>query len=112
MKKWFTHHIGGQKWTIYLVSPKSKKLVASDGDECNGIIPSFEHCAIYINRDLEDGMLYDTLLHELLHAWLRVSNAAAEYDYDPVKDERIVSALTPMMHRSLGDLGFKFPPRP
>ncbi len=108
MKKWFVHYIGGQKWTIYLVSPNSKFLQGDDGSTCHGHC-FYDECKIFINRDLNEGALYDTLLHELLHAWLRVSTADAVYGQDPAKDEDLVRALTPIMHRSLSDLGFKFP---
>lgn len=102
------HYIGGQRWTIYLASPNSKHLVSENGDRLNGHC-FYDACRIYINRDLNEGALYDTLLHELLHAWLRVSAADTVYNQDGELDEKLVSALTPIMHRSLSDLGFKFP---
>lgn len=109
MKKWFVHYIGGQKWTIYLVSSKSKHLLSDDGDRCNGHC-LYEECKIFVNCALNEGALNDTLVHELLHAWLRVSNAASIYEFDSEKDEALVRALTPVLHRSLTDLGLRFPP--
>jgi hypothetical protein len=58
---------------------------------------------------MKEGAVEDTLLHELLHAMMFVSGADKIYDGDPVKEERLVTALTPTLHRLLKDLGLKFP---
>lgn len=109
MTRWFAHYIGGQKWAIYLVSPNSKHL-KQDGCKLQGGC-DYERCRIYINRDLAEGALQDTTLHELVHAWLWVSGAGKAYENDYEKDEDLVGALTPIMHRSLLEFGFRLPPR-
>jgi hypothetical protein len=101
---WLRLHVGGQRWTVHLVSPKSKHL---EGDHVGRCI--YERCAIYIDKTVGEGAREDTLLHELLHAVLFVSGAEKVYGADPKKDEALVAALTPVLHRLLKDLGFVFP---
>lgn len=105
--KWLALYLGGQKWTVYLVSGNSKHLRDNEGHLAGYC--DYEKCRIYVSKDLEEGMREDTLLHELLHAVLHVSGAEQVYDCDAAKDERLVSTLTPMLHRLLKDLGFRFP---
>lgn len=105
MKKLF---IGGQLWKIKLVGKRSKHLREA-GKWCLNGRCDYQSCTIYILRDLDDQAREDTLLHELLHALLFVSGAEAAYNSDAKIDESIVSALTPMLHRLLKDLGFVFP---
>lgn len=109
MRRWFPLHLGGQRWTVYLVPAKSKFLVDDDsGDRLLGRCV-YEQCKIYISKDLDEGSREDTLLHELLHALLHVTGAEKVYGCDAKKDELLVTALTPVMHRLLKDLGFRFP---
>jgi hypothetical protein len=110
-REWFGPFIGGQAWTVYLVSRNSKFLVHEDGRRLNGRC-EYARCRIYINRDLDDGALYDALLHEFLHALLHVTGAETAYDGDHDKDEHVVAALTPALHRLLLDMGFAFPSLP
>jgi hypothetical protein len=107
VKRWLTPMLGGQKWTVYLVSPKSKHLGSKD--ECLYGKCDYERCRIYINRTLDAALLEDTLLHELLHAILFVSGGEKVYGCDGEKDEVLVTAVTPILHRLLKDLGFVFP---
>lgn len=106
--KWLALHVGGQKWSVYLVSPKSRRLLRDDGTYALAHC-FYDECRIYISRTLDEGAREDTLLHELLHALLFVSGADKAYGGDAEKDEDLVGALTPMLHRLLKDLGFRFP---
>ncbi len=107
MKLWLKLHIGGQAWKVY-ITPSCNKKLNFDGDHCAGRC-DYDACKIYISKALDDQAREDTLLHELLHALLYVSGAENAYDGDPKIDETIVSALTPILHRLLKDLGFRFP---
>lgn len=106
--KWLSLHVGGQKWSVFVVSPRSKYLANDDGGfdvgKCH-----YNLCRITLSKDLDQGAREDTLLHELLHALLFVTGAERAYGGDPKKDEMLVSALTPTLHRLLKDLGFRFP---
>ncbi len=51
----------------------------------------------------------DTLLHEFLHCVLFTSGGEAAYGADPEKEELLVTAVTPLLHRLLTDFGVKFP---
>lgn len=103
--RWLVFHLGGQKWSVYIVSPKSKHLGKGT---YNGAC-DYDTCKIYLSKSLTDGALEDTLLHELMHALMYVSGASKVYDCDFDKDETLVCAVTPMLHRLLRDLGFVFP---
>ncbi len=108
--KWLSLYLGGQKWTVYLVPAKSKFLV--DEDEPSSVQTGmcvYDDCKIYISKALDEEAREDTLLHELLHAILHVSGSTKVYDFDPEKDETLVTAMTPILHRLLKDLGFRFP---
>lgn len=107
---WLKLHIGGQRWGVYLVPRGSKRLIAENGDRCNGMCV-YDSCRIYINKTLDESAREDALWHELLHALLHVTGAERAYDGSPEVDEAIVTALTPAMHRLLRDLGFVFPKR-
>ncbi len=106
--KWLALHVGGQRWSVYLVAPTSKHLQGDDGDRHVGRC-FYETCRIYISRDLDASARDDALLHELLHAALFVSGAEAAYGKSAKAEETLVSALTPCLHRLLQDLGFRFP---
>ncbi len=106
--KWLSLHIGGQKWSVYLVAGSSKHLREEDGSLLDGRT-YYETCRIYVARDIDAEAREDTLLHELLHAMLHVSGANAAYGKDVEQEERIVAPLVPCMHRLLKDLGFRFP---
>lgn len=104
--KWLSLHLGGQLWGIYLVNPGNHRLV-EDGERLLGCTYQDE-CRIYLARGLSDQVLEDTLLHELLHAALHVSGAALVINSHS-KEEAIVRDLTPVLHRLLKDLGYRFP---
>jgi hypothetical protein len=110
MRRWLPVFIGGQRWSVLLCSPRSKHL-KKDGCKCVGIC-NYEKNKIYISSELNSEAREDTLLHEVLHALLHVTGAEAAYDGDAGKDEDLVKALTPALHRLLKDLGFKFPKGP
>lgn len=107
--KWLSLHIGGQKWSVFLVSPKSKWLWDEDEEVYNLGKCHYDQCRICISKALDAGAREDTLLHELLHALLFITGAEKVYGGDREKDEKLVTALTPTMHRLLKDLGFRFP---
>jgi hypothetical protein len=116
--KWFTVHVGGQKWRVDLVRGKHPVF---DGDERTYGITQPEKGRIYIAKEQGEQALEDTVLHELLHAVFTVSNAgniianAVETKTaDPDRDieEDVVHAMVPTLHRLLKDLGFKFPKPP
>ena len=102
--------IGGQRWRVFIVSPRSKHLVHEDGSRLVGRCV-YTTCSIYLSRDLAPDVLEDTLLHELFHATLYVTGAEEVYGASHAKEERFVAALTPAWHRLLKDLGFQFPKR-
>lgn len=110
MKLWVSPHIGGQQWKVYLVSPRSHHL--KEQGKCLAGKCDYPNCRIYISQAQDPQLREDTLLHELLHAALFVSAADQVYEGDPEKDEVLVAALTPCLHRLLKDLGFKFPAGP
>ncbi len=107
--KWLALHVGGQKFGVFVVSRKHPKLAGAHG----AYEPSL--CRIYIASDLEEGAREDTLFHELDHVVNEVSGAAyiLEGAVKPSQfeavDEKIVRARTPIWHRLLKDLGFRFP---
>lgn len=104
--KWLSLHIGGQLWGVYLVNPGHRRL-QDEKEHVFGITYPAES-RIYLARGQSEQAFEDTLLHELLHAAANVSGAAFEIN-DARKEERIVRAMTPVMHRLLKDLGFRFP---
>ena len=112
MNAWMRVSVGGQRWRVYLVSPRSKYLRDED-DHTNKLDGQcfYDRCAIYIDRTLEESVFEDTLLHELMHAVLHVTGASAVYGREPELEERLVSAATPALHRLVRDLGFHFPKR-
>lgn len=110
MSPWLRLTLGGQRWRVFVVSPRSKYLVDTDGTVHVGRCV-YERCGIYLSRDLQDGALEDALLHELLHALLYVTGAEEAYGKSHKAEERLVSALTPALHRLLRDLGLRFPTR-
>lgn len=109
--KWLSLHIGGQRWGVFLVSSKSKHLTDEAGSHCHGRCV-FDQCRIYIDKTLDEQAREDTLLHELLHASLFVSGADAAYNKSNATEEKIVAPVTPVLHRLLKDLGFRFPRGP
>jgi Zn-dependent peptidase ImmA (M78 family) len=108
--KWLSLHIGGQKWGVHVVSPRSKHL-KQEGCELDGKC-DYQACRIYLSQAMESPLREDTLVHELLHALLFVTGAEKVYDSDASKDESLVQCLTPALHRLLKDLGFRFPKGP
>ncbi len=75
-----------------------------------------EDCLILIADDLSPEVREETFLHELEHAINAVSGAKHEmglrFRSDKARiehEERIVRARTPLLHRVLKDLGFRFP---
>jgi hypothetical protein len=114
--KWLTVHVGGQAFGVYLVKGTNKRLTEGE----NGVSARiyFDECKIYISSDLSEQAREDSLLHELLHAAVYVSGARAAID-DATEgeeiaeqlEERIVTAITPVLHRVLKDLGCRLPKR-
>lgn len=109
---WLKPHIGGQLWRVYLVGPRTRFLLDEDtGDRLLGKC-DYARCKIYVSKALDESARSDVLWHELMHALLHVTGAEQVYGGDPKKDERLVSTVTPAMHRLLCDLGFRFPRGP
>lgn len=109
VKTWLKLQIGGQKWSVYLVPRKSKHLFF-DGAYNEGIC-EYGKSRIFVSNALPVAAREDTLLHELTHALFYVAGARAIIDSDDA-EERIVRAMTPILHRLLSDLGFVFPKVP
>ncbi len=108
--KWLKLQIGGQRWGVFLVSPRSKFLKAGKKQRLGTC--DFDQCKIFIDRSLAPPAREDTLLHELFHAALFVSGADCAYGRSHDVEEDIVGPLTPCFHRLLTDLGFQFPKGP
>jgi hypothetical protein len=109
--KWLALKIGGQRWGVFLCSPRSKYLRDDDGRRLDGYC-CFDSSRIFLSRGLSESAREDTLLHELLHAMLHVSGGSVAYDRSQTTEEQIVAPLTPVLHRLLRDLGFRFPKGP
>lgn len=121
--KWLRLHIGGQLWTVRLVSPRSKFLIDHKDERVAGRT-WVNKCLIAIDRELDPQAREDTLLHEILHAAVFVCGAynrlqkvvAAEPNLheDAAQDleDDIVHPLAPVLHRILKDLHFIFPKGP
>ncbi len=107
MSKWLDLRIGGQRWGIYIAGPRSKWLRDEVGDVCKGLTHC-DDCRIYISNELSEQARDEVLLHELLHATLHVSGASHAIS-SATKEEHIVRDVTPVLHRVLVDLGFRFP---
>lgn len=112
--KWLALHVGGQKWGVYLVSPGSALLrdhtTVTGPDERPVGRCDFPRCRIYIAKDIDEQAREDTLLHELMHALVHVCGAGSAGCFKSTKaEERYVIAVTPLLHRLLKDLGFRFP---
>lgn len=105
--KWLDVRVGGARWGIYLVPGKSKRLRGDDGDQCKGMA-YLEECRIYITNEVSEEARAELLLHELLHAVFHATGAAHAIS-DDEKEEGIVRDVTPVLHRLLVDLGFRFP---
>ncbi len=113
--KWLALHVGGQKWGVYVVKGGSRLLGADDDEKVHGHT-YFDKCRIYLSKDQDEQAFEDTFLHELLHAAIYVSGAGNVFasqcknaDKAEEAEEQIVRSLTPVLHRLLKDLGFRFP---
>lgn len=108
--KWLSLRIGGQRWGVYVVASGNPNLRHA-GKRCMGVCDPVK-CRIYISRDQSQASLEDTLLHELLHATLKVTGADEAYARAEQVEEDIVKPVTPVLHGLLLDLGFVFPKGP
>ncbi len=106
---WLRLKVGGQRITVHVVRPKHPKLEGAYG------IYFPDSGTIYLSSALEEGQREDTLLHELDHVVNEVSgvNHVLECACLPGRltetEEKIVRCRTPIWHRVLKDLGFRFP---
>jgi Zn-dependent peptidase ImmA (M78 family) len=107
--RWLALKVGGQRIGVYVVRRKHKMLDGADG------VYHPELARIYLASDLEEGPREDTLIHELDHVVNEVSgvnnvlrDACGASKIDAV-EEQIVRCRTPIWHRLLCDLGFRFP---
>ncbi len=103
---WLRLSIGGKRWGIYLVSEAHRRL-RGDPDETVHAICYHDECRIYVARGPQE-VVEELILHEIEHALYRESGASYEVA-DEEKEERIVRDITPLRHRVLRDLGFRFP---
>lgn len=107
--KRFGLRVGGQKVAVHIVRRKHKML-----EGCDGIYHP-ELGRIYVADDLENSRREDTLLHELDHVVNDASGVnnvlkdACGLDKLDATEEQIVRCRTPIWHRLLKDLGFRFP---
>jgi hypothetical protein len=107
--------IGGQRWRVQLVPRRDPRMQEPPDSTLDGhTLPG--ECLILLADDLCADALEETLLHELDHAVNIVSGAKHEMDLRcrgaklrEEHEERIVRARTPIWHRLLKDLGFRFP---
>lgn len=116
--KWLSVHVGGQKWRVDLIKGNSKHFEADADENVYGITHA-EKCRIYIAKEQDEQAREDTLLHELLHAVFGVAgvnSTLAEICEDRDEaykvEDKMILAMTPVLHRLLKDLGFKFPKGP
>lgn len=63
--------INNRVWKIKFVSENNKNLCQSDGEQVCGIT-HYRTSTIYIVKTLEKSLMFDTLVHELTHAYLFV----------------------------------------
>jgi hypothetical protein len=101
--------LGGQKWTAYIVGPKSKHLV-HEGEHKGGTC-SYYDGKIYISSDQSAEQREDYFLHEVLHALIWLCGRGKFFAEDKLEEDFVV-AMTPHLHRFLKDLGFEFPKVP
>ena len=113
--KWLDLYVGGQRWGVYVVKGGSRLLGADDDETVHGLT-HFDKCRIYLSKSQDEQAFEDTFLHELLHAAIYVSGASnvlasqcKTADKAADVEEQIVRSLTPILHRVLKDLGFRFP---
>jgi Zn-dependent peptidase ImmA (M78 family) len=117
--KWLSIRVGGQKWGVYLVKGNSRHFGTDENEEVDGVT-YVDRCRIYVSSSLEPPVRDDTLLHELLHASFHVSGAqhalheavGGDAEKTDALEERVIRCLTPVLHRLLVDLGFRFPKGP
>lgn len=114
--KWLALRLCGQKWSVHLVSPKSKYL---DYGVYEGRC-LFDKSRVYLawDRAEDPSLVHARLLHELRHvlnrengAWDVLANALGEKEAGRV-DEIMVTVETPHWLQVLKDLGFVFPKLP
>ena len=97
--------LGGQKWTAYVVSPKSKHLLVDDVDkEHRGGTCSYHDGKIYLSSDQSPEQMQDYFIHEVLHALIWICGRG-RFFADEDKEEGFVVAMTPHLHRFLKDFG-------
>jgi hypothetical protein len=116
--KWFDVHVGGQKWRVELVKKSHPNLESGPEERVYGATRE-DKCRIYIAKEQDEQTREDTLLHELLHAVFSVAGCTQELanvvegaDMAVDLEETMVKSITPILHRLLKDLGFRFPKGP
>ena len=107
--------IGGTEWRVEVV-PRSDPRLVEDGEKLDGRCTP-EQCLVLIADDLSSEAREELFVHEALeHAINHISGARHEMGLRcrsakaaDEHEERIVRARTPLLHRLLKDLGFRFP---
>lgn len=61
--------INNREWQIIQVKGNDKRLQQEKGEEVSGIT-SYTQATIYINTDVANSTMKDTILHELAHAFI------------------------------------------
>lgn len=107
--KWLVLYLGGKKWTIHLVTPRSKWLKDSDtGEQLVGYC-HYDTQRIFIDKTLSEDQFTDTLIHECIHAVIEVSGAHRFIVEGTDNEENLVAVISPYIHSILKDMGCKLP---
>lgn len=101
---------------MQIVPRSDERMQNDDGTTCEGCA-IFEDCLVLLADDLGPEAREEVFVHEVFeHVINRVSGARHEMGLrlrsEKARDEheeRIVRARTPLIHRVLKDLGFRFP---
>lgn len=67
-----TCKINNRKWKIILVDDDNKALDRNEDEESVCGITKFAKASIFINKDIDNAVMLDTIIHELTHAYLFV----------------------------------------
>ena len=107
--KWMVLYLGGKKWTIYLVTTRSKWLRDSESGEPLDGYCDYDTLCIYVNKNLSEDLFKETLIHECLHAAIFTSGAHRFFVPGTDNEENLVAVLSPYIHGMLRDMGCRIP---
>ena len=63
--------INGRTWKVKMVNPTDERLCAIEDQTVWGIT-NYAKCEIYLANNQSNSMIFDTLCHELAHAYIMV----------------------------------------